>query len=156
MKKTNVERILEQFGIQFAITNYDASDGHIDGVSVAEKTGKAVETVFKTLVVKSGSGFLYVLLIPVAETLDLKKAARHLGEKKIEMIPVKDIQKNTGYIRGGCSPIGMKKKYKTLIHESAHELEQITVSAGKIGSQVTLAPEELLRATEAAYADLIM
>lgn len=156
MKKTNVERILEQNKVSFTVTHYDPDDGKIDGVSVAEKVGKPVECVYKTLVTIGQSKQLYVLLIPVAENLDLKKSAKVCGEKSIDMIPVKDIEKHTGYIRGGCSPIGMKKKYKTFIHEAASELDQITVSGGKIGTQVSLKPETLKQLVQAEFADLIV
>ena len=155
MKKTNVERILEQSKVQFTVAHYEPDDGKIDGVSVAEKVGKPVEHVYKTLVTMGQSKQLYVLLIPVAENLDLKKAAKVCGEKSIDMIPVKDIEKYTGYIRGGCSPIGMKKKYKTFIHDAASELDEITVSGGKIGTQVSLNPEVLRQMVQAKFADLI-
>ena len=151
MKKTNVERILEQNKVQFTVAHYEPDDGKIDGVSVAEKVGKPVERVYKTLVTMGQSKQLYVLLIPVAENLDLKIC----GEKSIEMIPVKDIEKYTGYIRGGCSPIGMKKKYKTFIHDAATELDEITVSGGKIGTQVSLKPEVLRQMIQAEFSDLI-
>lgn len=156
MKKTNVERILEQSKIQFTATHYETDDGKIDGVSVAEKVGKPADCVYKTLVTIGQSKQIYVLLIPVAENLDLKKSAKVCGEKSIEMIPVKDIEKHTGYIRGGCSPIGMKKKYKTFIHDAACELDQITVSGGKIGTQVSLEPEALKQLVQAEFADLII
>ncbi|CCQ96219.1 conserved hypothetical protein [[Clostridium] ultunense Esp] len=109
--KTNAMRILDTHNIEYKIITYDKKDGKIDGVSVAKKIGKEPKKVFKTLVARGSSGELYVFIIPVAEELDLKKAAKAAGEKKIEMIPAKDITKHTGYIRGGCSPIGMKKTY---------------------------------------------
>ncbi|OJV63095.1 MAG: aminoacyl-tRNA deacylase [Clostridiales bacterium 38-18] len=155
MKKTNVERILEQSKVNFTVAHYEPDDGKIDGVSVAEKVGKPVDCVYKTLVTIGQSKQLYVLLIPVAENLDLKKAAKVCGEKSIDMLPVKDIEKHTGYIRGGCSPIGMKKKYKTFIHETAAKLVEITVSGGKIGTQVSLDPEALRHMVQAEFADLI-
>ena len=107
--KTNAMRILDTHNIEYNAIFYDSKDGRIDGISVAKKIGKGLKYVFKTLVAQGNSGGLYVFIIPVAEELDLKKAAKVSGEKKIEMIPVKDITKHTGYIRGGCSPIGMKK-----------------------------------------------
>lgn len=156
MKKTNVERILEQSKISFTVTHYTTEDGKIDGVSVAEKVGKPAKYVYKTLVTIGQSKQLYVFLIPVAENLNLKKAAMVCGEKNIEMIPVKELEKYTGYIRGGCSPIGMKKKLKTFIHDAASGLDQITISGGKIGTQVSLEPEALKQFVQAEYSDLII
>ena len=129
--KTNAMRILDNYGIKYNIITYDSADGKIDGISVAQKIGKRSEEVFKTLVVQGNSGNIYVFIIPVAEELDLKKAAKITDEKKVDMLQVKDITKYTGYIRGGCSPIGMKKDYPTFIHESALNLETIVVSGGK-------------------------
>lgn len=141
--KTNVMRLLEQAHIPYEVTTYEVSDGKIDGQAVAEKIGKSSEEVFKTLVAVGKSKMYYVFVIPVDLELDLKKAAYVSGEKSIEMLPVKELQKVTGYIRGGCSPIGMKKIFPTFIHLSAKELKTITVSGGKIGVQVTLEPERL-------------
>jgi Cys-tRNA(Pro)/Cys-tRNA(Cys) deacylase len=147
--KTNAMRILDAKKIVYEMLTYDNKDGKIDGVSVAEKIGRNPEEVFKTLVAQGNSKNVYVFIIPVAEELDLKKAARASGEKSIEMIPVKDIQKWTGYIRGGCSPIGMKKEYKTFIDESCLLLDVMVVSAGKIGVQIVLAPSQLQEITKA-------
>jgi Cys-tRNA(Pro)/Cys-tRNA(Cys) deacylase len=133
---------------------YDNKDGKIDGVSVAAKIGAEPERVFKTLVTQ-GTGGLYVFIVPVEGELDLKKAARAAGEKKVEMIPVKDIQKMTGYIRGGCSPIGMKKLYPTFIDEQAEELETIIVSAGRIGAQIELAPKTLVNVVNASFCGVV-
>jgi Cys-tRNA(Pro)/Cys-tRNA(Cys) deacylase len=133
---------------------YDNKDGKIDGVSVADKTGRDVHEVYKTLVAQGHSKNIYVFVIPVAAELDLKKAAKAPGEKKVEMIAVKDIQKWTGYIRGGCSPIGMKKEYQTFIDENCLLLDSIVVSAGKIGVQIVLKPEDLKEITKAEIADL--
>ena len=141
--KTNVMRLLEQAHIPYEVTTYEVNDGKIDGQAVAEKIGKSVEEVFKTLVAVGKSKMYYVFVIPVDLELDLKKAAHVSGEKSIEMLPVKELQKVTGYIRGGCSPIGMKKIFPTFIHISAKELNRITVSGGKIGVQVTLEPDKL-------------
>ncbi|UQZ37254.1 Cys-tRNA(Pro) deacylase [Paenibacillus sp. PK3_47] len=152
--KTNALRMLEAKGITYEIHFYDNEDGAIHGTAVAEKIGRPPESVFKTLVAHSGSN-LYVFVIPVAEELDLKKAAKAAGEKKIEMLPVKDLLKWTGYIRGGCSPVGMKKLYPTFIHSSAEELGTIAVSAGKIGMQMELTPGELAGMVNAKFSDLI-
>ncbi len=154
-KKTNVERILEQNKISYTSTEYDVSDGKIDGVSVAEKLGKSVDVVYKTLVTKGQGSDLYVFVVPVSCELDLKKAARACGEKKVEMIAVKDIQKFTGYIRGGCSPVGMKKKYRTFIDATIEDQPEIIVSAGKKGVQVCLSPVDLASITEAEFANLV-
>lgn len=152
--KTNAMRLLDAQQIPYGMLSYEVKDGKIDGISVAAKIGKPPEAVYKTLVTQGHSGELYVFVIPVAAELDLKKAAKAAGEKKIEMIHVKDIQKYTGYIRGGCSPIGMKKHYVTFVDESAATLDEIVVSAGKIGTQITLSPQGLLEAAHARYAAL--
>jgi Cys-tRNA(Pro)/Cys-tRNA(Cys) deacylase len=153
--KTNAMRILDTQKVTYEILTYDANDGKIDGVAVAAKIGKDASLVYKTLVAVGASKNLYVFVIPVEAELDLKKAAREAGEKNVEMLPVKDIQKFTGYIRGGCSPVGMKKSYPTLVDESAKDKESIIVSAGKIGYQVELSPEDLLTAAAGQYAPLI-
>ncbi|MCK1994607.1 Cys-tRNA(Pro) deacylase [Peribacillus muralis] len=152
--KTNAMRILDTHSIEYGMMSYDAHDGKIDGITVAEKIGKAPETVFKTLVTHSGPQ-LYVFVIPVATELDLKKAAKAAGAKKIEMLAVKVLQKYTGYIRGGCSPIGMKKQYLTFIDESASSLSEIIVSGGRIGTQIVLKPTQFLEVTQAEAVALI-
>ena len=134
--KTNAMRILDANKVSYEVITYESNDGKIDGVSVAHKIGVDASHVFKTLVAQGTSKELYVFVIPVAEELNLKEAAIISGEKKVEMIHVNDIMKYTGYIRGGCSPIGQKKEYKTFIHESAIELDYIIISAGKIGYQI--------------------
>ncbi|OMF40060.1 Cys-tRNA(Pro) deacylase [Paenibacillus peoriae] len=151
--KTNAMRILDGQHIQYNILSYDHQDGKIDGMNVAEKIERAPEMVFKTLVAH-GKQNLFVFVIPVHKELDLKKAAKSAGEKKIEMLPVKDLQKYTGYIRGGCSPIGMKKLYPTFIDQPALELEAIVVSGGKIGTQLELSPHDLAQIIQAQFTDL--
>lgn len=141
--KTNAMRILDKAGVRYNTYSYDHSDGQIDGVSVANKIGQPVGKVYKTLVAQGASREYYVFVIPVAEELDLKAAARTVGEKSVEMIKVADINKVTGYIRGGCSPIGMKKDYKTILDSSSTGLDTIIVSAGKLGHQIELSPAEL-------------
>jgi len=153
--KTNAMRILDAKRFSYDMLTYDNKDGKIDGISVAEKIGKDPKEVYKTLVVQGQSKNLYVFVIPVAAELDLKKAAKAAGEKNVEMLPVKDIQKWTGYIRGGCSPIGMKKEYKTFIDESCLEIDSIVVSAGKIGVQIVLKPESLKEITKAEIIDAV-
>ncbi len=155
INKTNAMRILDSLNITYDCMSYDSEDGSIDGVSVAHKTGQNPEAVFKTLVVVGHSKELYVFCIPVEYELDLKKAAKSSNEKNIEMLPLKELTKNTGYIRGGCSPIGMKKHYKTFIDESALLQDKILVSAGVIGTQIVISPDDLIVAAEAEYADLI-
>ncbi|MEK5378144.1 MULTISPECIES: Cys-tRNA(Pro) deacylase [Paenibacillus] len=151
--KTNAMRILDGQHIQYNILSYDHQDGKIDGMNVAEKIERAPEMVFKTLVAH-GKQNLFIFVIPVHKELDLKKAAKSAGEKKIEMLPVKDLQKYTGYIRGGCSPIGMKKLYPTFIDQPALELEAIVVSGGKIGTQLELSPHDLALIIQAQFTDL--
>ncbi len=153
--RTNVMRVLEQKRIPFTPHTYEHQEGvAVDGVTVAHQLGQDPECVFKTLVARGASRTIYVFAIPVADSLDLKKAARAVGEKSIEMVHVKEILGLTGYIRGGCSPIGMKKQYTTVFHETAEILDTILVSAGKIGFQVELAPADLLELTGATTADL--
>nr|WP_302595119.1 Cys-tRNA(Pro) deacylase [uncultured Cellulosilyticum sp.] len=153
--KTNVMRLLDKAKVPYEVTSYEVMDGKIDGNSVAKKIGKSKEQVFKTLVAVGHSKTNYVFVIPVDEELDLKKASKVVGEKSIEMLHQKDLLKTTGYIHGGCSPIGMKKLFKTTIHVSAKALEKMTFSAGKVGFQVTMAPCALEKLVNAEFADLI-
>ena len=153
--KTNAMRILDSKKVNYEIITYKSNDGKIDGISVANKIGVDENKVFKTLVAQGTSKELYVFVIPVAEELNLKEAAIISGEKKVEMIHVNDIMKYTGYIRGGCSPIGQKREYKTFIHESAKSLEFIVVSAGKIGYQIKLNPSDLLNIVAGEFRYLI-
>ncbi|WP_283718947.1 Cys-tRNA(Pro) deacylase [Clostridium perfringens] len=153
--KTNAMRILDSNKISYEMLSYESEDGKIDGISVAHKIGVDEKNVFKTLVAQGTSKELYVFVIPVAEELDLKSAAKIAGEKKVEMIPVKDILKHTGYIRGGCSPIGLRRPYKTFIHESAKDLDFMIVSAGKIGHQIKLNPNDLVNVVEGEFEFLI-
>ncbi|ASS90214.1 Cys-tRNA(Pro) deacylase [Aeribacillus pallidus] len=152
--KTNAMRILDKEKIQYNVITYDVQKGKVDGISVAQMIGRSPESVYKTLVAKSSAGNIYVFVIPVEAELDLKKAAKITGEKKIEMLPVKDLQKWTGYIRGGCSPIGMKKHYPTIIDSTALEHEHIIVSGGKIGVKMELSVKDLQQVTEAKLEDV--
>ena len=154
--KTNAVRLLDLKKVDYKLHEYDAPDGFLDGVSVAKATGIDPERVYKTLVTQGASREYYVCVIPVAHELDLKKAAKHFGEKKLEMIPAKDITKITGYIKGGCSPVGMKKAFKTAVDESAVALDRIVVSAGKVGLQMELPVDSLLEAVSAELTDLIV
>lgn len=154
-EKTNVMRTLEQKKIPYTAFSYDPN-GPIDGVSVAAETGLDAAGVFKTLVTKGASGAYYVFDIPVAENLDLKKAAKAVGEKSIAMLPQKELLGLTGYVHGGCSPVGMKKQFPTVFHETVNELELIAVSAGKIGHQVQVKPDDLLTLLRAKTADVVV
>ena len=154
-EKTNVMRTLEQKKIPYTAFSYDP-DGPIDGVSVAAETGLDAASVFKTLVTKGASGAYYVFDIPVAENLDLKKAAKAVGEKSIAMLPQKELLPLTGYVHGGCSPVGMKKQFPTVFHETVNDLELVAVSAGKIGHQVQVKPADLLNLLRAKTADVIV
>ncbi len=150
-EKTNAMRMLDRAKIDYEQVSYDTQDGHIDGASVAKKMGQNPKQVFKTLVTKGHSGNHFVFVIPVEAELDLKKAAQSVGEKNVEMIPVADLLKTTGYIRGGCSPVGMKKVFRTVIDESALSQPKIFVSGGRIGLQICLAPLDLQKAIAASF-----
>lgn len=152
--KTNAIRLLEQQKIQFEVIEYETGDGQVDGISVAEKIGHPVSRVFKTLVAKASAQKLFVFVIPVADELDLKAAAKVVGEKKIDMLPVKELLGYTGYVRGGCSPIGMKKLYPTVIDASSQEQGKIIVSAGKIGMQIHVQLDDLVAVTKAKLAPI--
>nr|ACT33377.1 regulatory protein [Bacillus cereus ATCC 14579] len=152
--KTNAMRILDKEKIEYSMMSYDPDDGKIDGVSVAEKIGREVREVYKTLIAQGNSKNYYVFIIPVDEELNLKAAAKAVSEKKIEMIPVKDITKVSGYIRGGCSPVGMKKLFSTCIDESAQSLETMIVSGGKIGIQIELKVDDLAKVTRAQFGEV--
>ena len=154
-QKTNVMRLLDQKKVAYRAHAYPHGDDAVDGVTVAGLIGKAPECVFKTLVARGASKSIYVFVIPVCGELDLKHAAKAAKEKSVEMVHVGEINALTGYIRGGCSPIGMKKQYKTFFDSSCLGLESIVVSAGKIGAQAELSPQELIRLTRAETAALI-
>lgn len=153
--KTNVMRILEKEKIPYVSHEYPHGKDAVDGVTVADLLGQNPEYVFKTLVTKGTGRDYYVFVVPVAEELDLKKCAKAVGEKSVEMIPVKDINKITGYVRGGCSPVGMKKHYKTTYHITAQSIPNIIVSAGKIGFQIDLKPSDLIKLTDGCCFDII-
>ena len=153
-EKTNVMRTLEQKKIPYTAYTYPTEGGAMDGVSVANYLGVDPEEVFKTLVAKGASGQYYVFDIPVAESLDLKKGAKAVGEKSIAMLPQKELLPLTGYVHGGCSPVGMKKPFPTVFHETAEILDRIMVSAGKIGFQIQCRPEDLLALVGATTADV--
>lgn len=156
MQKTNAMRFLDRNKIEYKTMEYECKDGKIDGLAVAKKLGQDPDTVFKTLVTQGHSKELYVFVLPVKEELDLKKAAKAAGEKKVEMIHVKDINKYTGYIRGGCSPLAMKKLYKTFIHSTAEKLPTIIFSGGKIGTQIETNAEKIAKVINAEFKDIIV
>lgn len=153
--KTNAMRILDRMKIPYVHHTYECEE-FIDGMQIVEKLGLDPAIVYKTLVTESPSREYFVFVIPVAEELDLKKAAREVGQKSLAMIHVKDINQITGYIRGGCTAVGMKKQYVTVIDETARELPVMVVSGGRIGSQIELAPMDLAKAAQARFAPVIV
>lgn len=153
--KTNAMRLLEREHIPFSHYTYECEE-FVDGLQIADMLSLPYEKVYKTLVTQGSSRNYFVFVIPIAEELDLKKAARSVGEKSVAMLHVKDINQVTGYIRGGCTAIGMKKQYVTRLDESAWGRETIIVSGGRLGSQIELAPEDLLRACGGEFADIIV
>lgn len=152
--KTNAMRMLDREKIPYTVHTYDHSDGKIDGLSVAAKVGLDPERVWKTLVTRGASGGYFVFVLPVGLELDLKKAARAVGEKSVAMIRVDEINKVTGYIRGGCSPVGMKKLYPTVFDRRVEGLPSVVVSGGRIGAQIQVEPQALLGAVKARTADI--
>ena len=154
-EKTNVMRLLDQKKVPYIPHYYACPDGAVDGVSVAARIGKDAGAVFKTLVTQGATGKYYVFVVPVLSELDRKAAARAVREKSIEMIHVKDITAVSGYVRGGCSPIGMKKQYPTVIQECAANFDKVYVSGGRIGTTLCMAPEDLKKVSRAEYADFI-
>ena len=157
-EKTNVMRILEQKKLPYAAHGYEETESPLGdreyGLHIAQTLGQPAQRVYKTLVARGASKAYYVFCIPVAETLDLKKAAKAAGEKSVELIAAKELLPLTGYVRGGCSPIGMKKQFPTVFHSAVTEHETVFVSAGKIGAQVELAPAALLELIGARCAEL--
>ena len=154
MKKTNAMRIVEAAGVDYEEFEYDASLG-ISGTDVARTLNEDVNMVFKTLVTETNKGEHFVFIVPVAMELDLKKAAKAAGAKKVDMLKQRDLLPLTGYVHGGCSPIGMKTKLKTFIDASAMDKEYIYVSGGKIGLQIKLSPENLVKLTDATAIDIV-
>lgn len=152
--RTNVARLLETSGIACEEHNYDTADGAIDAVSVARKLGKPVEQVFKTLVTVSNQHDHFVFVVPAGDELDLKKAAKAVGRKSIEMLPLKQLLPLTGYVHGGCSPVGMKKHFPTAIDETAQLFDSICVSAGCVGCNIEVDPVKLAELLNAVFADL--
>ena len=153
--KTNAMRILERNKIPYKEYTYEC-DEFVDALKVADTLGQSYELLYKTLVTIGNSRNYFVFVIPIAEELDMKKAARSVGEKSVSMIHVKDINAITGYIRGGCTPIGMKKQFPTFIHESAADFDTIIISGGRLGVQLILSPQDLIKVTRGQFADIIM
>lgn len=154
-KKTNAMRILERNHIDYEVHTYEC-DEFVDGIHVADQMGQSYEQSFKTLVMQGKSREYHVFVLPVHKEVDLKKAARVVHEKSLEMVPVREIQAVTGYIRGGCTAIGMKKQYNTVVHESAKNFDQMIVSGGRLGTQIVLAPEDLVKVTQGQFADIVV
>lgn len=152
--KTNAMRILDRLKLPYTLNNYECKE-FIDGVHIADMLGQDPAQSFKTLVCSGKGGGYYVFVLPVARELDLKKAARAVGAKAVELLPVKEINAVTGYIRGGCTAIGMKKQYPTVIDQSAGEFDRIIISGGRIGSQIFLAPDDFIKATGGSYGDIL-
>lgn len=152
--KTNAMRILERSKIPYKLNRYECKE-FIDGVHIADMLGQRYDMSFKTIVTIGKSGGYYVFALPVDKELDLKKAAKAASEKNVELLPVKDINKVTGYIRGGCTPIGMKKQYPVIIHESALVFDEIIISGGRIGEQIFISPKDLLSVKNGKTADVI-
>ncbi|MCC8126177.1 MAG: Cys-tRNA(Pro) deacylase [Clostridiales bacterium] len=153
-EKTNVMRLMDAAGISYRTMEYEVDEKDLSGVHVAAQLGQDPDTCFKTLVLKGERTGYLVCCIPVAEELDLKKVAKASGDKKVEMIPMRDLLPVTGYIRGGCSPVGMKKKFPTYIEETAQLFDEIAVSAGMRGAQIILKPEDLRVYVDGKYGDL--
>lgn len=153
--KTNAMRILEQKGVKFRVNLYECEE-FIDAVHVADQLGQDYECSFKTLVAAGKSGAHYVFVLPIAEELDLKKAAKSVGEKSVELIHVKEILGLTGYVRGGCTPIGMKKQFVTVIDETAQLFDEIIISGGRIGAQIIINPLDLQSVIACEFVDLTL
>lgn len=154
MTKTNAVRLVEQAGLSHRCVEYEFDEHDLSGLHAAEAVGMPPEQVFKTLVARGDKKGILVFCIPVCCTLDLKKAAKAAGDKKVELVPMKELLALTGYIRGGCSPIGMKKSYPTYIDETAELFDEIAVSAGARGQQLLLAPDDLIHYTGMTACDL--
>lgn len=152
--KTNAMRILDRAKIPYQLCTYECTE-FVDGITAADQLGQDYEATFKTLVTQGKSGGYYVFVIPVHRELDLKKASRIVGEKSLEMLPVKEIQQVSGYIRGGCTAIGMKKRYPSVIHESARQQDHIAVSGGRRGTQIILTSQDLAEVTDGVFGDVI-
>ncbi|MBQ9483066.1 MAG: Cys-tRNA(Pro) deacylase [Ruminiclostridium sp.] len=153
--KTNAMRFLEKNKISYSEQTYEC-DEFVDGITTANALGQPLDSTFKTLVAHGKSGNYYCFLIPVDRELDLKKAAKSVGEKSVELLPLKDLTAVTGYVRGGCTPIGMKKQFMTVVHLSAEDLDEFYISGGRIGLQIKLSPRALVEAIRGRFDDILM
>ncbi len=156
VNKTNAARLLDKEKITYRLVPYEVDENDLSATHVAKQLGENVDQVFKTLILHGDKNGYFVCVIPGADELDLKKAAKESGNKNCTMIPVKELLPLTGYIRGGCSPIGMKKLFPTYIHHTAEEYDCIYVSAGQRGLQLALSPKDLIQETKAKVSDLII
>ena len=152
--KTNAMRFLDSKKIAYTVNTYECED-FVDGVHIAQMLGQDEKMSYKTLVTKGKSGGYFVFVLPVAQELDMKKAAKAVGEKSVEMLHVKDINSVTGYVRGGCSPLGMKKQFPTVVDKSAQAFETIIISGGRLGSQIFLSPADLVKACGGSFGDIV-
>lgn len=152
--KTNAMRFLDSKKIAYTVNTYEC-EGFVDGVHIAQMLGQDEKMSYKTLVTKGKSGGYFVFVLPVAQELDMKKAAKAVGEKSVEMLHVKDINSVTGYIRGGCSPLGMKKQFPIVVDKSAQAFETIIISGGRLGSQIFLSPADLVKACGGSFGDIV-
>lgn len=156
INKTNVSRLLDKAKVSYELIPYEVDETDLSAVHVAAQLGENIDLVFKTIVLHGDKSGFFVCVVPGEHEIDLKKAAKVSGNKKCELLAMKELLPVTGYIRGGCSPIGMKKHFTTYLHESASRYEYIYISAGQRGLQVKLSPADLLREAQAVYADLIV
>jgi len=156
MTKTNAARILDKLGVEYELIEYEVDETDLSAITVAKKLGQNIDQVFKTLVLRGDKTSVFVCIIPGGEELDLKKAAQASGNKNAAMVPMKEILELTGYIRGGCSPLGMKKKYPTYIDESCILCDYIFISAGIRGLQIKIMPDDLIKSTSCEITDLVL
>ncbi|MDH9161989.1 MULTISPECIES: Cys-tRNA(Pro) deacylase [Staphylococcus] len=154
-KKTNAMRILDRQNIQYGVNRYKVSEKHMSGEDVAASVGVDIELIYKTLVLENTNHDHFVFIIPVNDSLDMKSAAQVINEKKLHLMPLDDLKKVTGYVRGGCSPIGMKRLFPTIIDQQAVNLNEIYVSGGERGMQINIAVKELIEATQAKVAPVV-
>ncbi len=154
-KKTNAMRILDRQHIQYGVNRYKVSDEHMSGEAVAASVGVDIELIYKTLVLENTNHDHFVFIIPVNDSLDMKSAAQVINEKKLHLMPLDDLKKVTGYVRGGCSPIGMKRLFPTIIDQQAVNLNEIYVSGGERGMQINIAVKDLIEATQAKVAPVV-
>jgi len=156
VEKTNAARLLDRAKVSYQLISYEVDESDLSAIHVAELLKEPIEQIFKTLVLKGDKTGFFVCIIPGAEELDLKKAAKISGNKSCDMIPMKDLLQVTGYIRGACSPLGMKKQFPTFIHETCTDFDQIYISAGKRGLQILVSPQQLVAEIRAIVGNLVV